>query len=40
MIMIAMAKNEPTIAIYPNIGFRELVDITSDVIPIAGNAII
>ena len=35
-----IAKKEPTIAIYPKIGLRELVEITSEVIPIAGNATI
>ena len=32
----AIAKMEPIIAVYPKIGFLELVEITSDVIPNAG----
>ena len=35
-----MANKEPTIAMYPKIGFRELIDMTSEAIPIAGKIII
>jgi hypothetical protein len=34
----AIAKIEATIALYPKIGFLELVAIISDVIPRAGNS--
>ena len=37
---MVMANKEPTIAMYPKIGFLELIDITSDEIPIAGRIII
>ena len=36
----AIANKEPTIAMYPKIGFRELIDMTSEAIPIAGKIII
>ena len=32
-----IAKIDPTIALYPKIGFLELVETISDVIPNAGN---
>ena len=34
---IVIKSIDPTIALYPKIGFRELVAIISDVIPSAGN---
>ena len=37
---IAIANNEPTIAIYPKIGFLEFTERISDTIPIAGNKMI
>ena len=32
----AIARIDPTIALYPNIGLRAFVEITSDAIPKAG----
>src|SRR5438477_10745583 len=37
---IVMANNEPTIAIYPNMGFREFTASTSETIPMEGKMII
>src|SRR6266487_1494879 len=37
---MAIANKEPTIAIYPNIGFLALIDITSETIPIPGKIMI
>src|SRR5688572_8004275 len=37
---VAIANKDPTIAMYPKMGLRLFIDITSDAIPIAGRMII